>query len=303
MPVRYLLLLCCILSLPVSAHANRLNSLGLAIADAHPALRLDLARIALSALAEDYANEALQARLDGRLKKKAGLARWAREVDVLANDYRRIAEGLDEYSQVTVRLGPEGALYLNIDGRPIAVSSPRMNERSRFEDHIVERFCALNRCDTLPGILRPGEPQRPVTVRNAGTRWNFRQGSGPVCETDNGLQFQFRNMDNLARKRAACAETVADLERLALALAARLDAQARIEWEHLGIRTLADGTEVISLNRGGDHIKGDYAALAQRRELFRRVRPWLSAKVRGTPYPFVILNAGTLLGPPEYPLE
>ncbi len=301
--MRFILLLPLFFMLSLPAQANRLNSLGLAIADAHPALRQDLARIALSALAEDYANEALQARMDRRLKKQAGLARWAREVDVLANDYRRIAEGLDEHSQVAIRLGPEGTLYLNVEGRPIAVSSPRMNERGRFEQHIVDQFCALNRCVSLPGVMDTTEPQRPVTVRQAGTRWNFRQGSGPVCETDDGLQFQFRNMDNLARKRAACAETVADLEQLAQALARRLDAQARIEWEHLGIRTLADGTEVISLNRGGDHIKGDYPALAQRRDLFRRVRPWLAARVKGTPYPFVILNAGTLLGPPEYPLE
>lgn len=283
--------------------AYRLNDLAMAVADEHVMLRVDLARIALGELAAIYEDEAARAYRDMRQQKnRARLGRWAAAVKNLATDYARLAESISLTTPIDISIGPENSLYLAIDGRQVAVSSPRMNEQADFEQRVIEQFCALNRCE---GLLKEAAVVAvPPRLRQGDqTRWSFSTGSGPVCETDHGLQFQFRNMDNLGRKREACTRTVAELNTLAAALARKLEHGVRVDWEQIMIRSMPDGDEYISLNREGDYLRESLPALAQRRELFRKVRPWLAARARGRDHSLVVLHAGRLLGLPGYPLE
>jgi hypothetical protein len=284
-------------------HGNRLNDLALAVANGHIMLRVDLAQIALTELAATYDDEARRARQDMRTRaKKPGLGRWSAEVQSLAEDYRALAESISQYTTIDINIGAENSLYLTIDGRLVAVSSPRMNEQSAFEQNIIAQFCALNRCEEL--LEMPMAAAAKTVADRAGTtRWSFSQNAGPVCEGTDGLQFQFSNMDNLGRKRDVCARTVTELNTLTAALATKLEFGVRIDWERIMIRSLPGGEEQVTLNREGDYIQQSLPTLAQRRDLFRLVRPWLAAKAKGTPYPMVVLNAGRLLGEPGYPLE
>ena len=284
-------------------HGNRLNDLALAVANAHAMLRVDLAQIALTELAATYDDEAMRARQDMRTRaKKPGLGRWSAQVQSLAQDYRLLAESISQNTSIDINIGAENSLYLTIDGRLVAVSSPRMNEQAAFERSIIAQFCALNRCDELLD-MPVAAPAETVVDRGGSTRWSFSQNAGPVCEGPDGLQFQFNNMDNLGRKRDVCARTVAELGTLTAALATKLEFGVRIDWERIMIRSLPGGDEQVTLNREGDYIQQSLPTLAQRRDLFRLVRPWLAAKAKGTPYPLVVLNAGRLLGEPGYPLE
>lgn len=282
---------------------NRLNDLALAVANAHTMLRVDLAQIALTELAATYDDEALRARQDIRTRaNKPGLGRWSAQVQSMAQDYRRLAESISQDTIIDINIGAENSLYLTIDGRLVAISSPRMNEQPAFEQSIITQFCTLNRCDELLDMPM-ATPARTVADRTGTTRWSFSQNAGPVCEGSDGLQFQFNSMDNLGRKRDVCARTVAELDTLTAELANRLAFGVRIDWERIMIRSLPGGEEQVTLNQEGDYIQQSLPTLAQRRDLFRLVRPWLAAKAKGTPYPLVVLNAGRLLGEPGFPLE
>ena len=83
----YLLIATALIITAIAQHAvyampaYRLNDLAVAIADKHVALRVDLARIALSELATIYDEEASRARRDVQQKNnKPGLWRWSRAV-------------------------------------------------------------------------------------------------------------------------------------------------------------------------------------------------------------------------------
>jgi hypothetical protein len=286
-----------------STPTYRLNALAMAIADEHVMLRVDLARIALSELAAIYDEEAEQARRDMRLKaNKPGLWRWSAAVKNLAADYATLAESITVATPVEISIGPENSLHLVINGRLVVVSSPRMNEQVDFEQRVVGQFCSLNRCTDLlddPAIA----VTNPLPQRHGDARWSFSQGAGPVCETTDGLEFQFRNMDNLDQKRDACARTVRELNDLAAAIARNMAAGVRVDWGRLAIHPLADGNEQVMLNREGDYLRLPLPTLVERTELLIIVRPWLAAKSEGTPYKLVVLHAGELLGPPGFPLE
>ena len=135
------------------------------------------------------------------------------------------------------------------------------------------------------------------------TRWTFSQRMGPVCETTDGLQFQFRNLENLGRKRDTCARVAEELSTLSAAIARHTAVGTRVDWSQLIIHPLADGNDQVTLNREGDFLRLPLPYLAEREQLLIITRPWLAAKVQGTPYTLVILHAGELLGPPGYPLE
>ena len=283
--------------------AYRLNDLAIAITDEPVTLRVDLARIALAELATIYDEEAERARRDvHRQGRKSGLMRWSRAVRDLALDYATLAESITLSTPVEVSIGPENSLYLTVDGRMVAVSSPRMNEQLEYEQRVIEQFCSLNRCEDLlndPAILVKTTTPQPTGM----TRWAFSQHMGPVCETADGLQFQFRNLENLGRKRDTCARVVDELNTLSAAIARHTAVGTRVDWDQLIIAPQTDGNDQVTLNLEGDFLRLPLPYLAEREQLLIVIRPWLAAKVRGTPYTLVVLHAGELLGPPGYPLE
>ncbi|MEN8176575.1 MAG: hypothetical protein ABFS23_12475, partial [Pseudomonadota bacterium] len=157
---RKLLLLMCGLSLCATLLQAQdetptypLSQLAESIADGPAPLRADLAHIALTEMAAEYANEAAQARHEmQRGGKKAGLARWSGEVQKLANDYASLAVTITQATPIEISTGPDGSLYLYVAGQQVEVSIPRMNEQTAFEQQVVTRFCSLNRCADLVDV-------------------------------------------------------------------------------------------------------------------------------------------------------
>jgi hypothetical protein len=301
---RNLLLLLCGLSLCATLLPAQdatptypLSQLAEGIADGPAALRADLAQIALTEMAAEYASEAGQARHEmQRRGKKAGLARWSSEVQKLADDYASLAVTITQATPIAISTGPEGSLFLHVAGQLVVVSIPRMNEQTAFEQRVVTRFCALNRCADLVDV--PVTAARTTRRRaRAATLWSFSQDAGPTCSSPDGLELMYRNTDDLGQKRETCARVVAELDTLATAIKTELAAGTRMDWQRLAIVTSADGDEQVILNGTGHTLRLSLPTLAARQELLKRVRPWLAAKVNGTPYTLVITHAEPLMAP------
>lgn len=274
-----------------------LGQLAEGIASEPAALRADLARIALTEMAAAYAGEAKQARHEiQRSEDRAKLARWSSEVQKLADEYAGLAEILTETTPIEIGTGPEGSLFLHMADQLVVVSIPRLNEQAAFERQIVKRFCSLYRCEDLMDVpLIP--PPAAGRVTSATTRWSFRQDAGPTCSSPDGLEFVYRNTDGLGQKRETCTRVVTELNALASAIETEIAAGTRVDWQRLAILTSADGDERVILNGTGQYLRLSLPALAPRRELLERVRPWLAAKVTGATYTLVITHAEQLMAP------
>jgi hypothetical protein len=113
--------------------------------------------------------------------------------------------------------------------------------------------------------------------------------------TDDGLEFQFRDMSEIRKKRAACSQIVAELYALVAALVRKRDLGSVVDWDVLEIIPIA-GNEVhrVVLN-AGDAMQLSLPGLASSRDLFRAVRPWLAARISGREFHLVVLNAGHLM--------
>lgn len=304
--LRLLSFICCLL-IPVmaptlAAAQPRLNQLAARLADGPAPLQADLARIALTELAAVYADEAQRAQRD--MRRQPGdhnLHGWAAGVQRLSNDYSTLADTVSVDTPIELSIGPDHSLNLIVAGQLAVISSPRMNEQAAFEQRIIEQFCILNRCEDL---LDDQVASVAVDSTSPPPQWNFSDKTGPVCTSGDGLEFQFRNLDNLERKRAACASAVAELHQLASAIAGETAAGVRVDWGTLAIYNRPDpDQQKVVLNTNGDSVQLSLPFLAAQQELFAMVRPWLAANVRDERYTLVVINAGRLLVLPGQTLE
>jgi hypothetical protein len=302
-------LLCCLSSglamarqaaaaLPPAPATSQINRLAVALVDAPGAVRADFAVAAIAEMVVDYNEEAVRARREARDHgRDRDLGRWAVAVDAYAAELTAIANGVTAETPIRVAIGADDSISLDIDGRPVLVSSPRVREQSAFEERVLNRFCYLHPCADLIADYRHLEPA--VSTMDAETYWSFSQQAGPSCSTGDGLEFQFRNMQDLRQKREACRDIVRELNALAVSLAWNLSNGGRIDWNRLTIHP-APGEEAhqVELASDGSTIRLALPALAATTRLFELVRPWLAAKAGGQPaYRLVIINADELMAP------
>lgn len=260
-------------------------------------LRADLAGAAAAELAAAYGREAERARAE--LQRRPGdrdLARWMRAVEDLAGEMAALATRVTPLTPVEIRIGPDHGVQLIVEGRPVLVNSPRPREQRALERRVVERFCSLDLCtaDLLEDVAPPTDGAQP-TPRSVPPLWSFSR-VGPVCSTEDGLEFQFDSQAELREKRMACAAVVAELEHLAEAIARRLADGARIDWDTLALDATPDPQrQRLRLDGDGGSIAVHTPALLATPQLFALLRPWLAARVRGERYHLVILHADRLL--------
>jgi hypothetical protein len=308
------LLLCCLPTYPamawqpapeesLTAAASQINRLAAALADAPESMRADFAVAAITELVLDYDEEADRARREARSHgRDRDLGRWAIAVDTYAAKLTTIANSVTPATPVTVAIGADNSISLDIDGTPVLVSSPRVREQSAFEQRVLDRFCNLYPCTDLIAEYRPAQPAAS-TPTDAETYWSFSQQAGPTCSTGDGLEFQFQDMKNIGEKRKACGRIVKELNALAAALAWHLSNGSRIDWNRLAIHALPGEEEhQVELSGDGRTIRLPLPALAATTRLFKLVRPWLAAKVGGLPtYRLVVINADSLMAPLIHP--
>jgi hypothetical protein len=296
------------LTLPVAITAagvepslSRFNRVALAVSKEAQPLRADFALTAISEMTAAYTAEAERARQDARRSKHPKeLVRWAGAVDTYAAELAAVGESLTPETAVDVSIGHDNSVYLNIAGTPVVVGTPRAQEQSEFEQRIIERFCAAYRCDEFVADLEP--VPAPERVRGQPPSWSFSQYSGPACSTADGLELQFRTMQDLGRKREVCTRLVAELNQLSVAIGMQTGIGVSIDWNRLEIRGDPNAEQQqIVLNGRGDMLQLAVPGLAAVPDFLRQSLPWVAARVKGESYRLVLLNADTLVAPLLYP--
>ncbi|MCO6411724.1 MAG: hypothetical protein J5I92_03180 [Thiogranum sp.] len=277
----------------------QLNAVATQLQGAAAELRADLAGIALDELATAYAQEALKARGDQQHHTAdRELQRWADAVDRLATHLATLAESVTSLTAVHIDVSPEHSLYLVIDGEPVVVSGPRTDRQAALEQRILERFCNLHSCAQLfAGNARIASlPTRAPAPANP--HWRFSDAAGPVCSSGDGLDFAFRDSNNLLHKRSVCKRVIDELNTLAEAIAYHSAGGARIDWDALAIRgASAEGAHEVQISRDGSTLRMPLhlPLLTAAPRLLEEARPWLTARIDGRQQRVVIENAEQLL--------
>jgi hypothetical protein len=280
------------------AASAEIHLLAKRLQDAPVALRSDFALAVLSELIPAYRQEASRARSEFRRASTAGDApRWASAVDALVRDMQRLLDGLLPETPVQVSAQDAETLYVIVDGSPVLLAGPRVNEKARLEQRVLERFCSRNDCHDLMGDRQ--SERSPAAYPESAALWRFNDPAGPVCASGDGLELQFRDDSNLQEKRTACTALLAELNVLETQLRGMVGSGKTVDWNRLAIQPTA-GSELqrIVVNGEGDYVLMSLPTLERAHRLFVQVLPWLAARVGDKRYNLVILNTETKLGLP-----
>jgi hypothetical protein len=263
-------------------------------------MRSDFAWLALTQMAEFYSGEAARARTETRNTARAGaVSKWAAAVDDYARKLAALAESITPETPINISVGSDDNVQIYVGGQPVILTEAISGQQSVYEQRLLDRFCTLYICeDLLPDLEATGRAIPATVAATTGTTayWSFSQHAGPVCMTDDGLEFQFQQLSGLNEKRAACSRVVAELGELALAIAREQQRGVRINWDVLQVLPAPADEPQRVLLAAGVEIRLALPMLVDTPKLLKIVRPWLMAKVRGEDYPLVVLNAGRLLG-------
>jgi len=263
-------------------------------------MRSDFAWLALTQMAGFYIEEAARARMESRNTPRARDAmQWAASVEDYARKISTLADSITSATAIDISVGIDGSVQIYVEKQPVILTGAISGQQSVYEQRVLERFCILYSCEDLLPALDIGarEPAAASTSRDEATAyWSFSQHAGPVCMTDDGLEFQFQQMTGLGEKREACNRAVAELGELAGAMIREQQQGVRIDWSALQVLpAAADEPQRVRLAAHVE-IRLQLPMLAEHPELLRIVRPWLQARIRGESYSLVVLNAGRLMG-------
>ena len=263
-------------------------------------MRSDFAWLALTQMAEFYTGEAARARRELRHTSRAGgVSSWAAAVEDYARKIDALANSMTTETSIVISVDSTNNVFVYVDGQPVIITGAIGGQQSAYEQRVLERFCILYVCEDLLPELEYSERDLPaiVTETDASTAyWSFSQYTGPVCMTNDGLEFQFQQMSDMGEKRVACTRVVAELSELARAIAREQQQGKRINWETLEILPApADEPQRVRLAARVE-VRLELPMLSGKPKLLAIVRPWLMARVRGDTYSLVVLNADRLMG-------
>jgi hypothetical protein len=282
------------------AAASAVVQLARVLQDSPLPMRSDFAWLALTQMAEFYSEEAVRARTETRNTARAGdVSQWAAAVDGYARKLAALAGTITSVTPISVSVGSDDSVQIYVAGQPVILTEAISGQQSVYEQRLLDRFCTLYICEDLLPDLEAGGRAIPATSAAAADTtayWSFSQHAGPVCMTDDGLEFQFQQLAGLGEKRAACSRVVAELGELARAIAYEQQQGVRINWDVLQVLPAPADEPQRVLLAAGVEIRLLLPMLADIPKLLGIVRPWLTARVRGEDYPLVVLNADRLLG-------
>jgi hypothetical protein len=307
---RLLNLLCVIAVLPALADARGnaaelsvqqplLQHIARLVLDSPLPMRRDFTWLAITEMANMYGEEAERARLESRHTKRArDAAKWAASVDSYAARMQAMADAITPDTSIEIAIGTDKSINLYVAGEPVILTGAFSGQQDVYEQRVIEQFCVLYLCERLLVELDISTRGKEVMQRKrtaSAAYWSFSQYAGPVCMSADGLEFQFREMTDMNRKRAACNQVVAELYTLVDALARSNNRGIPVDWAGVQIQPIADSEGHQVVLNGAEHIRLPLAALAASKELFRLVRPWIAARAQGEDFQLVVLNAWHLM--------
>jgi len=284
-----------------TAASRPLTRLAYVLKDSPLPMRSDFTWLALDQMAAFYHEEAARARTELRHSAKAGsAASWAASVDDYARKVTVVADSISTESSISIAIGINNEVNVYVDGRPMILTAAVSSQQAAYEQRVLERFCTLYLCADLLGDIDYGEPGQDAGIsgtQGSNAYWSFSQHAGPVCMTDDGLEFQFLQLSELAEMRVLCSQVVNELSELAVMIAREQQQGMHIDWDRLAVLPATADADNRVILAGQLEIDLALPVLAERAELLRRVRPWLEARVRGESYQLTVLNAERMLDP------
>lgn len=270
------------------------------LSDSPLPMRSDFAWLALTQMAEFYIEEAARARTESRNTSRArDASQWAASVEDYARKISTLADSITSATPIGISVGIDNSVQVYVSGEPVILTGAISGQQSVYEQRLLERFCILYICEDLLPDLEIGAGEIPATQSNTDETtvyWSFSQHAGPVCMTNDGLEFQFQQMTGLGEKREACTRVVAELGELARAIAREQQQGVRINWDALEVLAApADEPQRVRLAAGVE-VRLELPMLNGKPDLLKMVRPWLLARARGDTYSLVVLNADRLMG-------
>ena len=283
-----------------------LVQIAMVIEDSPLPMRRDFAWLAMSEMANMYTEEANRARLETRHTARASdAARWAASVDAYATRIKAMADSITDTTPVEISIGAGGSVNLFVGGEAVIVTGVFTGQQAAYEQQVIEQFCVLYLCERLLAGFELSAPDTAAVARKRTSNtayWSFSQHAGPVCMTDDGLEFQFREMSGIRGKREACSKIVAELYDLVHILVRKHKQGVMVDWNALEVNPMAGSDEHRVVLNSSDDVRMPLPGLAASKDLFRLVRPWLAARAKGQKFHLVVLNAGHLMqGAGEYP--
>ena len=277
-----------------------LEQLARVLHDSPLPMRSDFAWLALTQMAEFYNEEAARARMETRNTPRArDVSKWAASVEDYARKISTLAESITSATAIGISVGIDNSVQIYVGGQPVILTGAISGQQSVYEQRVLERFCILYICeDLLPELdIDARELSETIAATDETVAyWSFSQYAGPVCMTNDGLEFQFQKMAGLGEIREACTRVVAELSELARAIAREQQQGTRINWETLEVMPgPADEPQRVRLAARVE-VRLELPMLNGKPELLEIVLPWLMARVRGDNYSLVVLNAGRLMG-------
>ena len=263
-------------------------------------MRSDFAWLALTQMAEFYNEEAARARLEARnTPRSRDASQWAASVEDYGRKISTLADSITTATAIDINVGIDNSVQVYIGRHPVILSEAISGQQSVYEQRVLERFCILYICEDLLPELDIGAREVSETLMATDETvayWSFSQHAGPVCMTNDGLEFQFQQMTGLGEKREACSRVVAELGELARAITHEQQQGTRINWETLEVLPApADEPQRVRLAARVE-VRLELPMLNGKPKLLKIVRPWLMARVRGDTYSLVVLNADRLMG-------
>ena len=276
-----------------------LVQIAMVLEDSPLPMRRDFAWLAMSEMANMYTREANRARLETRHTKRArDTARWAASVDAYAARIKVMADAITDATPVKISVGADGSVNLFVGGEPVIVTGVFTGQQAAYEQQVIAQFCVLYLCERLLAGFALSVPDTTVMARKRTGNtayWSFSQYAGPVCMTDDGLEFQFREMSGIRGKREVCSQIVAELYDLVHALVRKHKQGVMVDWNALAVNPIAGSDEHRVVLNSSDDIRMPLPGLAASKDLFRLVRPWLAARAKGQAFHLVVLNAEHLM--------
>ena len=228
-----LLLLAC---LSLAAYADeqspaisRLGQLALRINQQSAEVREDFARVAIEEVVISLQLESELAQAQGSSKNR----RWSSATRDYARQLAIAAESLSQNSQITMSVGREQTVLINLDDRLVVLSNPRAEAQTDMERRIIERFCSAQPCQTWQAA---GASTATATLTPRPPVWTFGDGGSYSCSNSEGLSLEFSDILQMADKKAFCQQLFSELYTLVSSLRARLYQGERIDWNELQIQ-------------------------------------------------------------------
>ena len=269
------------------------------VTDSPLPMRRDFSWLAITEMASMYTEEAERARLETRHTKRArDAAKWAASVDSYAARMQAMADAITSATPIEIIIGTDKSINLYVAGEPVILTGAFSGQQDVYEQRVIEQFCVLYLCERLLAELDLPVSEADVMVSKRAANaayWSFSQYAGPVCMTEDGLEFQFREMSGMHRMRAACNQIVAELYALVDAIVRSRNRGVPVDWGSVEIYPIADSEGHRVVLNAGDEARLPLPGLAASKELFRIVRPWLAARVQGQDFHLVVLNARQLM--------